>query len=269
MHMDYQLHHRILVWLEEAADSLRTSLKRELVVEEKKDASDLVTEMDKATEAFFADKIQTYYPDHQIIGEEGIRTAAKSQAGYVWVIDPIDGTLNFVKQKNNFGIMIGIFKDGQPLAGYIYQVMAKELYYGIVGEGVFINNLPLKPLPVPPLKDSLVMGNVGMFALNKENSQALLKSVLGVRAHGSAALEIIEVIRGQASAYLSFGLSPWDFAAGWAICQAGGLKVSRADGGELSILERSSVIFSHRHVHQDIIDTLTKEKDLGEINEYA
>lgn len=267
--MDYQLHHRVCVWIEEAASSLRTSLSTTLEIKEKTDASDLVTEMDKAIEAFFAEKIRAYYPDHRIIGEEGEGKETKDTAGIVWVIDPIDGTLNFVKQKNNFGIMVGIFKDGKPLAGYIYQVMAQDLYYGIVGEGVYLNHQLLSPIEVPPLNQSLAVGNVGMFALNLNNSQALLKQVLGVRAHGSAALEIIEVIRGQASVYLSFGLSPWDFAAGWAICQAGGLKVSQADGQPLSILKRSTVVFAHPHVHQEVIELLQTKEDLGEINEYA
>ena len=68
--MDYQLHHRILVWMEQAAETLKYSLERELQVKEKKSQSDLVTEMDKATERFFINKIREYYPTHQIIGEE-------------------------------------------------------------------------------------------------------------------------------------------------------------------------------------------------------
>lgn len=267
--MDYQLHHRILGWLEEAAEALRESHRCDLVVDEKKNASDLVTEMDRATEKFFVDKISQYYPEHRIIGEEGISKPVSDTKGIIFVIDPIDGTLNFVKQKNNFGIMIGIFEDGQPRAGYIYEVMKRELYYGIVGEGVYVNGLPLKPLPITNLSDSLVMGNVGMFALNLENSQRLLKVVLGVRAHGSAALEVIEVIKGQASAYLSFGLNPWDFAAGYAICEAAGLKATKTDGSPLNILERSPVLFAHKNVHQEVIDVLHQEKEIGEINEYA
>lgn len=266
--MDYQLHHHLLIWLEEAAEMLRESLRHPLQVEEKQGAADLVTEMDQAVEAFFRKKQQVYYPDHRMIGEEGTHDA-DSGKGIVWVIDPIDGTLNFVKQKNNFGIMIGIFEDGKPLAGYIYQVMAKELYYGLVGQGVYVNHQPLVPLEVPYLQDSLMVGNVGMFALNYCNSQRLLKSVLGIRAHGSAALEIIEVLRGQASCYLSFRLKPWDFAAGWAICQAAGIKVTQADGSPLSILEASSVIFAYEHIHEEAIQVLNSEKEIGEINEYS
>lgn len=266
--MDYELHHRLLIWLEEAAEMLRESIKSPLYVEQKQDASDLVTEMDREIEAFFREKQKAYYPHHRIIGEEGVDNAV-SEKGVVWVIDPIDGTLNFVKQKNNFGMMIGIFEDGKPLAGYIYQVMAHELYYGIVGEGVYLNNQALMPVEVPNLRDSVMVGNVGMFALNYCNSQRLLKSVLGVRAHGSAALEIIEVLKGQASCYLSFRLKPWDFAAGWAMCHAAGIKVTQADGSPVSILKPSSVVFAHEHVHRDVIHILNTTKEIGEIHEYS
>lgn len=267
--MDYQLHHHILVWMEEAAEALRESHSRKLQVDEKKDASDLVTEMDKATEKFFTEKIRQFYPDHRIIGEEGISGPVNDTNGMIWVIDPIDGTLNFVKQKNNFGIMIGLFNNGKPVAGYIYDVMQHDLYYGIVGEGMYLNNKPLKPLPVGPLNDSLIMGNVGMFSRNQNNCQSLLATVLGARAHGSAALEVIQVLRGEASLYLSFGLHPWDFAAGYAICEAGGIICTQADGSPLSILEKSSVLFAHPSVYKEAVEILNNPTEIGEINEYA
>ena len=108
------VHAHVLAWLEEAAENLRQSLKRSLQVDQKTGASDLVTEMDKATEAYFVDKITSHFPDHRIIGEEGMSQGTEDLAGIVWVIDPIEGTLNFVKQKNNFAILIGIFQDGKP-----------------------------------------------------------------------------------------------------------------------------------------------------------
>ena len=264
------VHAHVLAWLEEAAENLRQSLKRSLQVDQKTGASDLVTEMDKATEAYFVDKITSHFPDHRIIGEEGMSQGTEDLAGIVWVIDPIDGTLNFVKQKNNFGILIGIFQDGKPLSGYIYDVMKHDLYAGIVGQGAPLNGQPLVPLKIDRLQDSLAVGNVAMFTQNRCNSQRLLENVLGVRAHGSAALEVIEVIRGEAAVYLSFKLSPWDFAAGWAICEAMGFKATKPDGSALSILSASPIIFAHDTVHEEVIRVLAEEKDqLGEINEYA
>lgn len=254
---DYLMHHRIQMWLEQAAEELQSALNRDLIVEEKKNASDLVTEMDKNTEKFLVGKIQHYYPDHKIIGEEGMTGEKVTDvSGMVWVIDPIDGTLNFVKQKNNFGIMVGLFYDGQPVAGYIYDVMNDHLYTGIVGEGAYLNNKPIELEQYQAINQSLIMGNVGMFIENHMYTQAVFKEALGARSLGSAALEVISVIRGEASIYISHGLSPWDFAAGYAICHALDMKVTTLDNQPLNILERSSVIFAHKNVHQEAINLL-------------
>lgn len=255
--MDYQLHHRILVWIQQAAETLKYSLNRELQVEEKKSSSDLVTEMDKATEQFFINKIREYYPTHKVIGEEGLGDNVEDTKGTIWIIDPIDGTLNFVKAKNHFGIMIGIFEDGMPVAGYIYDVMNSDLYYGIVGEDVYLNNHPLEPLEITQLNQSLVLGNVESFSNNVYNMKALLNVSLGARSYGSAAIEIIGLIRGEAALYFSAGLRPWDFAAGYAICESMGYKVTTIDGSRPDILTRSPILFAHPNVHQEALELLS------------
>ena len=255
--MDYQLHHRILVWMEQAAETLRYSLERTVEVEEKQSSKDLVTEMDKATEQFFIDNIRTYYPEHRIIGEEGQGDSVLDSSGIVWVIDPLDGTLNFVKAKNHFGIMIVIFEEGLPVAGYIYDVMKSDLYYGIVGEDVYLNNKPLKPIEITKLNQSLVLGNVESFSHNVYNVKALLNASLGARSYGSAAMEIIGLIKGEASLYFSAGLRPWDFAAGYAICESMGYKVTRIDGSRPNILERSPILFAHPNVQEEALEILS------------
>lgn len=267
--MDYQLHHQILKWIEEAAMLLRQSLTQSIAISQKTNASDLVTEMDQAIERFFIERISTHYPEHCIIGEEGMTKRALDTKGIVWVIDPIDGTLNFVKQKDKFGIMIGIFKDGKPIAGYIYDVMAYEVYFGIVGEGVYCNYRKLKEIPINSVKNSLVIGNSAMFVLNLNQSQRLLKHTLGSRTHGSAALELIDVINGKAAVYVSAGLNPWDFAAGWAICESFGWSAMQLDGQPLSILEKSSVVFGQTHLCKEVVKILSEDMELGDINEYA
>ncbi|MGX7107580.1 inositol monophosphatase family protein [Hutsoniella sourekii] len=257
--MDYQLHHRIVVWMEEAARRLRASLDQTIQVKEKSDRADLVTNMDRETEAFFVEKIRQYYPDHRILGEEGCSDQPEDHQGMIWLIDPIDGTLNFVKQQNNFGIMIGLFEDGQPVAGYIYNVMPGDLYYGIVGEGAYLNHQPLEPLAIDSLSQGLIIGNIGNFADNKLNINALLATSLGARSYGAAALEIISVIRGESALYLSTGLNPWDFGAGYCICEAMGLKVTTHTGQPLDILQKSPVLFASPRIHQEALEILAKQ----------
>lgn len=257
--MDYQLHHHILVWMKEAAATLRYSLERELEVEEKANARDLVTAMDKETEAFFVERIRSNYPDHRIIGEEGLGDKVSDSKGIIWIIDPIDGTLNFVKAKNHFGIMIGVYEDGEPLAGYIYDVMNENLYYGIVGDQVYLNGHPIKPMPITTLSDSLIVGNVDNFSKNVYNMQALLDASLGGRALGSAAMELISLIRGEVCLYFSVLLRPWDFAAGYAICKTMGYKVTTHKGDKPDILKKTPIIFAHPNVHEEALSLLNQE----------
>lgn len=254
--MDYLLHQRVMLWMEEAKLMLQNSLEKELLVEEKKNARDLVTEMDRKVEAYFVDKIQSHYPDHQIIGEEGTVSPSQEVKGIHWIIDPIDGTMNFVKQKNYFAIMVGIFQDGLPMAGYIYHVMADDLYYGIVGQGAYLNNRPLTPLQIDGLSDGLISANTVNLLANTYNFQAVADKSLGVRYYGSAALEIIGVIRGELAAYLSAGLHPWDFAAGYAICQAMGIKATDLSGQAPNILHKSPMVFARPNIHQEVINLL-------------
>lgn len=257
---DYRMHNRIQQWMIEAAEKLRQSLKRDLEVEQKTSASDLVTEMDKKTEAYFVEKIRRYYPDSRILGEEGSGDVIEDVSGTLWIIDPIDGTLNFVKQKNHFAIMIGIFQDGEPMAGYIYDVMNYNLYYGIVGDGVYVNQKPLIPNEITTLDNEMIVGNTNNFIYNRLNARALSEHCLGVRTYGSAAIEIISVLNGEVALYFSTRLNPWDFGAGYAIFETLGYKVTNHKGEPLNILKKSPVLFAHPNVYDDAIKLLNQTK---------
>ncbi|MGX7349698.1 inositol monophosphatase family protein [Dolosicoccus paucivorans] len=254
--MDYQLHHRVITWIEQAAEKLRHSLQEDRVVEEKASRRDVVTDMDKGIEAFLVERIQAHYPDHFILAEEGTGNSIDDLKGYVWIIDPIDGTMNYVQQKNNFGTMMALFKDGEPLAGYIYDIMNHDFFYGIVGDGVYRNHQPWNVPAITGLSDCLILGNVFMFIHNKFNEQGALEQSLGVRNYGSAAISTLSVLKGEAGAYLCSRLSPWDFAAGWAIFEAAGLRYSRLNGEPLNLLEKSTALLAHPQVYNDLMNTL-------------
>ena len=130
----------------EAGNKVRIMMKEDLSIETKSNPNDLVTNVDKATENYIYDAILRSYPDHRVIGEEGHGHHMEDVNGVVWVVDPIDGTLNFVHQQEGFAISIGIYRDGKPYAGLVYDVMKDVLYHAKVGEGAFENNHELKPL---------------------------------------------------------------------------------------------------------------------------
>ena len=128
--MDIQaVHDYTITIIKEAGERIRKSFFETMQIETKSGANDLVTNIDKETEAFLVRKIRAYDATFRILGEEGMaQEQITSLDGVVWMVDPIDGTMNFVRQHRNFAISIGIYVDGVGQAGYIYDVVADELY---------------------------------------------------------------------------------------------------------------------------------------------
>ncbi|AVO02563.1 inositol monophosphatase family protein [Staphylococcus simulans] len=241
----------------EAGNNIRKMMQQDINIETKSNPNDLVTNVDKATEDFIYNNIMENYPDHQFIGEEGHGRPMSEveQKGIVWVIDPIDGTLNFVHQKENFAISISIYNDGEPYAGFVYDVMNDLLYHAKAGEGAFVNEHPMKPLENSDLNKSLI----GI------NPNWLTKPVIGVifrkvvdearscRAYGSAALEMIHVAQGKLGAYLTPRLQPWDYAGALIILNEVGGKGTDLLGNPLSLNQPHSVLVGNQSIHEEIL----------------
>lgn len=234
-------------WILDAGKQIRGKITEPRVISTKSSPNDLVTEMDKQIEAFLVGKINEVYPDHHIIGEEGYGDDLSTLNGVVWIIDPIDGTMNFVHQQKNFAISIGIFHDEIGEIGLIYDVMADELFHAKRTEGAFKNEERL-----PSVSDKLQFEEA-ILAMNHyflcENSivdekvmQQLVRTVRGGRTYGSAALEFAYVAEGTIDGYLSMRLAPWDIAAGMVILQEVGGVSTTLDGEPLSLLGTNTVL---------------------------
>src|SRR5699024_7312610 len=115
-------------------------------IDTKSNPNDLVTTLDKETEQLFAQYIKETYPDHLLLGEEGFGDDVKSLEGTIWIIDPIDGTMNFVHQKRNFAISIGVYHDSVGEIGLIYDVMEDVLYSAMKDKGAYKNGIKLPML---------------------------------------------------------------------------------------------------------------------------
>ena len=246
-------------WILEAGANIREKINDPLIIDTKSDANDLVTTMDKETEKYFAEKIRTNHPGHLLLSEEGFGNDVKSLDGaVVWIIDPIDGTMNLVQQKRNFAISIGIYHDGVGEIGLIYNVMEDVLYSAIKGEGAFKNDVKL-----PHLKEH-VNFNQAMIGLNHfwlcENylvdekvMQQLVRTVRGTRTYGAASLEFAYVAEGIMDGYLTMRLSPWDIAAGIIIVNEVGGITSNAFGEELNMVENNSILVCHTSIQETIV----------------
>ncbi|CAG8698486.1 4848_t:CDS:2, partial [Ambispora leptoticha] len=225
------------------------------ILEKHGNPTDLVTETDRKVEEIVLDRISKEFPLHKFIGEETVAAGieCKLTDDPTWIVDPIDGTMNFVHGLPFVAISIGLAINKEPVVGVIYNPFMNELYTAIKGKGAYLNHttrLPLShphnPLPLPPtLSQCLVVTEIGsdrspsiidkkIKSIHNMVSQPGQSSstkkaglVHGIRCFGSAATNLCYIARGDADLYWEIGCWEWDVAAGIVICQeAGGIVVS-------------------------------------------
>jgi myo-inositol-1(or 4)-monophosphatase len=244
-------------WIREAGERIRDTFQTKLTIETKSSPSDLVTNVDREIEQFFIERIRKEFPTHHVLGEEGFGEQLNALDGIVWIIDPIDGTMNFIHQQRNFAISVGVFADGVGMLGYIYDVVSDELYYARKGEGAFMNDTRLPKLKETTISESIISLNATWVTENKRidpNVLApLVKRARGTRSYGSAALEMAYVASGKIDAYITMRLSPWDFAAGLVLVHEAGGVVTNLYGEPLNLLEKNSVFVAKPGLHNEIL----------------
>lgn len=240
-----------LLWSvrEQTIGLMNTPLK----VDTKSSANDLVTNVDRQNERLIRNRLSEIDPSARIVGEEESFNQKINQDlnGNVWIIDPIDGTLNFVKQRDHFAIMVALYCDGAPTLGYIMDVMNKRLYHAWRGHGVYVNEQRLSTPANSSLADSLIAINGWQLIKNNCHQQEIAQQAAGLRMYGSAGIEIIHVLNGQLGGYTS-RLKPWDIAAGRVIAEELGLLVKTIDDQPLNVLSSNTVLVATKKVCQDI-----------------
>ncbi|WP_194165705.1 inositol monophosphatase family protein [Oceanobacillus sp. CFH 90083] len=248
-------------WIFEAGNEIREHMNGPLGIETKSNPNDLVTVLDKQTEKFFVDRIHESYPEHHIIGEEGFGDTLSNVDGTIWIIDPIDGTMNFIHQKRTFAISIGILHNGIGEIGFVYDVMGDNLYHAKRGEGAFKNDIQLAPLDrKKKLEESIIGMNHFWLCENRvvdyKVTQKFVRTVRGTRTIGSAALELASVAEGVQDAYLALSLAPWDVAGGIILNHEVGGVAGDVDGNAWNPLERASAVVANPAIHSAIIEFL-------------
>ncbi|MGE8206754.1 inositol monophosphatase family protein [Heyndrickxia sp. NPDC080065] len=244
-------------WLKEARLRIFDSFQKTLDIQTKSDRNDLVTNIDKETEEFFTKNIAANFPDHHIVGEEGFGDTIDKTEGILWIIDPIDGTVNFVHQQRNFAISIGIYENGKGRLGYIYDVVHDELYFVESGKGAYFNDTPIAKMADTKVSDAIIGINSSWLIANRHipisNLHALVRDSRAARSIGAASLEFAYVATGRLDAYISMRLSPWDFAAGRLLVEELGGVVTTVKGELLQTLKSSTVFVSNKGLHEEIL----------------
>lgn len=246
--------------LRQAGEKIKAaSANTNIQVDTKTDRKDLVTNMDKEIQRFLIDAILTQDPDVKIMAEENGRDQLNDFSGRVYIIDPIDGTLNFVLEQENFCVMVGIYEDKRPVLGFIYDVVKEQMLCGGPSEGVYCNGTKINAPQDLGLSEGLLGLNSGMYAANFHHARDLGQQAMGVRMLGCAGVELSALLLGQRIGYIS-NLSPWDYAAGGVLLETFGMKMSRLDGQPLSFSGREYFIAGTKKAYTEMI-TLTKQEN--------
>jgi len=195
---------------------------------------DPVTAADRASQEKIVKLIKAEFPGHTIIGEEDENR--KDCGEYCWIIDPLDGTVNFIHGVPFFSVCVSLLEKGKVIAGVVYAPYSKELFVAQRGGGAFLNGKRIRVSPQGKLVRSLVVTGFP-YDVHSESGKVMqslsnvIVKVQGVRRLGSAAMDLCYVAAGRFEAFWEKGLKPWDIAAGSLIVQEGGGRVSEYDGG--------------------------------------
>jgi len=242
----------------EAGEIVREGFGKIFLIEYKTNASNLVTEIDKKSEAFIIDFIKKEFPGHSVLAEESGEHRTSSE--YLWVIDPLDGTTNFAHGFPMFAVSIGVQKNGETICGVVYDVMRDEIYSSEKGSGSFRNGQKLQVSTNDDLQKSvLVTGFPYNIAENPDHAFerfiASLKAARAVRRLGSAAIDFCYVASGVFDAFWEVHLHPWDICAGKLIVEEAGGIVTNFNNEKIDIYSKQ-IIASNNFVHEQMIKLL-------------
>ncbi|HOS96736.1 MAG TPA: inositol monophosphatase family protein [Deltaproteobacteria bacterium] len=235
-----------------AGDYLKDNLEGEITIEHK-GRIDLVTNMDRLSQERIVSEIERAYPDHGILAEEGF--SKKGTSAFTWVIDPIDGTNNFIHRIPFFCVAVAVLKDGEPLVGVCRNPVSDETFWAQAGRGAFKNGAPIRVSQTRRMIDSLIATG---FPYDHDDMASLLgrfervlRKARGIRRMGSAALDLCMVASGSLDGFWEQGLKPWDMAAGVVILREAGGAVTCLDGSPFD-LERGDIVASNARVHEEL-----------------
>ena len=241
-----------------AGSLLARHIGRPRSVRTKRSAIDLVTEIDRASERLIHTALRRAYPEFGFLGEE--QGAWRPEAPYRWVVDPLDGTNNFVHGFPMFGVSIGLQHSGTMLAGVIYDPMRRELFTATKGGGSFLNGKRIAVSSTRRLSRSLVATGFSSSFLRRDQPylgwfRALQRRSHGVRRIGSTVFCLAAVAAGRLEGFYERDLWPWDMAAGMLLVEEAGGRASDLEGCP-PVLETGRLVASNGHIHRELLRLL-------------
>ena len=234
---------------------------------ESKGHNDYVSEIDRMAEAEIIDVLRSAYPDHAVLAEESGRTTGND---YLWIIDPLDGTTNYLHGYPQFAVSIALHYQNKPSQAVVFDPLHNELFTASRGGGAQLNDRRIRVSKLSTLETSLLGTGFPFREMRHLDDylaifKALLPETAGIRRAGSAALDLAYVAAGRLDGFWEYGLQPWDMAAGALLIQeAGGLVTDFA--GSPDFMQNGNVVGGNLKLVKALLQVIHKQTQTGAVN---
>ncbi|HRW58898.1 MAG TPA: inositol monophosphatase family protein [Chlamydiales bacterium] len=244
-----------------ASDILQEGYTSSYKIFHKDGVHNLVTEYDFLAEKTIIETIKANYPDHDILSEE--KGEINNHSDYKWIIDPLDGTVNFAHRIPAFGVSIGLAFQGEIIIAAIYLPITNELFTAEKGQGAYLNSKPIHVSQNENFKESfLATGFTYQLQDNPygciERFVEIIKTPLPLRRIGCAAMDLAYVACGRFDGFWHTGLGPWDSAAGSLLITEAGGKISTWDDKPFNVLQSKTLTATNGKIHAPLCNILKK-----------
>lgn len=231
-------------------------LQRDLLVSTRKGPSDFVTELDVHIEHSIKEALLAMYPEDGFLGEESLGQIKKR----TWILDPIDGTMNYMLDYHMSVISLALYEDGQVVYGWIYHPYLDEMYYAKLGEGSFLNGKRISVSQRPLAQGVITVGSSPYLREYAHQTMQILEKLfaksLDFRRSGSAAYDLACVASGRMDGFYELDLRPWDYAAGMLLVREAGGIITSLDGRQLVLQDHQAMIAGNPNVHPLILNII-------------
>lgn len=229
---------------------------------------DLVTEADVASQRAIRDILLGRFPEHDFLGEEDASfpaaTKTSGNSEYRWIVDPLDGTANYVHHMPAFAVTIALQKEGETILGIVFDPIANEFYHAIKGEGAFLGGKSIQTSGCVSPEQAMVAvsfaPNVPRGSIEIARFIEALHSCQSVRRLGSAALNLAYLAAGRIDSYWATSVKIWDVAAGLLMVEEAGGSVSRISGGPLDLNNPEFLASASQPLHAEMLQIISRAR---------
>jgi myo-inositol-1(or 4)-monophosphatase len=230
----------------------------------RKGVGDFVTQSDFKSEKILFEELSKARPDYGFLLEEGGKRAGKNP-DYEWVIDPIDGTTNFMHGIPFWAISIGLVYKGKPIAGIVFNPISDEMYWAERGQGAYMNAERLRVSGRVNLEDAVIVAHQNFkgklpVGLSAAEFKKIKTVIANTRIFGSTAMELCYVAAGKLDAYVDRGPKAWDFAAGMLIVQEAGGYVTEINGDKDKLPYADNILAANPKIHAQLLKILNEKE---------